>query len=178
MIRFKRSPRYEFNDTSRKRAYVAVRKRKERERLPLFAELIAETQTETVDEEMARRAVQWAMAQQRTRDKKAEDWRNARARLRAMDAEERAATIAHWNRGIYPLGDPGYLTGLIHSVEVGRFCVFDGELVSMHELEWRQNGDDRIRAMSDEDLLREIQTHISDSWRERLRSERQRRATL
>jgi len=43
-MRFTRGPRHSFTDTARKRALVLVRQRKDREKLPLFGQLIAEEQ--------------------------------------------------------------------------------------------------------------------------------------
>lgn len=54
-------------ETSRKRAAFATRQRRERDALPLFADMIAATQ-HSVDEEMARRAVWWPDQQQRLRE--------------------------------------------------------------------------------------------------------------
>lgn len=173
-MRFTPHRRHPFNDTPRKRSFIAIRKRREREKFPLFAELIAETQTESVDEEMARRAVRWAEAEQSGRDERAFHWRRVRARLRAYDADDRAALLTYWNRCSYP-GEPIALATLMHRFEEGDYAIFDGELISLGELGHRQQRDERIRAMSDEELLRQIQTHFSDKYRDLLRAERERR---
>jgi len=70
-----------YEETSRKRAAFATKQRREREALPLFADMIAARQ-HSVDEEMARRAIWRPQQQQDRRDERAAVWRRARAPLR------------------------------------------------------------------------------------------------
>ena len=80
-MRFKRWPRVEaFQETSRTRAAVALSQRRQRERLPLLAELIAETQP-SIDDLMATRVKHWIEWEQRDRDHRAGLWRRARRAL-------------------------------------------------------------------------------------------------
>lgn len=118
-MRFRRWRRVEpFDDTSRKRAAFARSQRLQREKLPLFATLIAETQHD-VDTEMARRAVWWPERQQAGRDARAAEWRRARARLFALGGNVRARLAALWRTCPYP-ADPVYLHGLLTDFDRGR----------------------------------------------------------
>ena len=118
-MRFRRWPRVEpYVDTSRKRAAFHRSQRQKREKLPLFAELIAETQHD-VDTEMARRAVWWPAQQQEGRDRRAAEWRRARARLFARGGNVRARLTELWRTCPYP-ADPVYLHGLLTDFDRGR----------------------------------------------------------
>lgn len=118
-MKFKRWPRIKaFNDTSRKRAAFHRSMRMRREALPLFSDLIAETQPD-VDSEMARRAIAWVDDQQRIRDQRAADWRRARQRMNAVGDNLRPVLILLWREAPYP-ADPTYLLDFLHSVDVGR----------------------------------------------------------
>lgn len=50
------------------------------------------------------------------RGKQASSWWRARRWLRRLDPELALRIAAHWNAGVYPLSDPGYLVGLIWKV--------------------------------------------------------------
>jgi hypothetical protein len=72
-MRFRRWPRVTaYQDTPRKRAALARSQRLKREKLPLFAELIAEQQP-SADDEMARCADFWPRPQQADRDRRARE---------------------------------------------------------------------------------------------------------
>lgn len=107
-----------YEETSRKRAAFLTRQRRDREKLPLFADMIAAGQ-HSVDEEMARRAIWWPQQQQRMRDERAEVWRRARGRLFAFDAPERRTIRAAWRDCPYP-ADPCSFADFLHQIEVGR----------------------------------------------------------
>ena len=118
-MRFRRWPRVEpYVDTSRKRAAFHRSQRQQREKLPLFAGLIAEGQHD-VETEMARRALRWPELQQEKRDRRARDWRRARARLAVHGGNMRAVLRQLWQECPYP-ADPSYLLDLLHQIEVGR----------------------------------------------------------
>lgn len=118
-MKFKRWMRVEpYDDTTRKRAAFHRSQRMKREKLPLFAELIAETQPD-IDTEMARRAIAWVDDQQARRDHIAQLWRRARARLDAMSSNERPIAREMWQRAPYP-ADPVYLLDMLHGINVGR----------------------------------------------------------
>lgn len=77
-MRFRKWPKpTAYEETSRKRAAFLAKQRRERDALPLFADVIAAGQ-HSVDEEMARRAEWWPEQQQRMRDERAAVWRQAR----------------------------------------------------------------------------------------------------
>src|ERR1700679_2268037 len=104
-MRFRRWPRVTaYEDTTRKRAALARSQRLQREKLPLFADLIAARQP-SEDEEMARRAGRWPRQPQEKRDERAEAWRQARARLAAFDDQLRPIIIVLWRTCPYP-ADP------------------------------------------------------------------------
>lgn len=117
-MRFNRYGRFEFKDTERKRAAFARKQRKERESLPLFAEQIAAEQI-GVDEAMRLRSAGWDRHQREGRQRRAADWRRARARLNSYPAEQRKQLLAFWQRCPYP-GDPSYLLTMLHSFDNGR----------------------------------------------------------
>ncbi len=106
------------SDTSRKRAGFARSQRLQREKLPLFADLVGETQHH-VGTEMARRAIWWPEQQQEGRDRRAAEWRRARARLGAHGNNVRARLTELWRSCPYP-ADPVYLHGLLTDFDRGR----------------------------------------------------------
>ncbi|UUV08724.1 hypothetical protein [Ruegeria sp. YS9] len=120
-MRFKRWQRHPFTDTSRKRAALRRKQQREREALPLFADQIAESQP-SEDEVMANRAVQWAAQELRDRNRRAQLWLKARARINALSANERAVLRRAWDCAPYP-ADPVYLLDFLHSFSVGRFTL-------------------------------------------------------
>jgi len=118
-MRFRRWPRVSaYEDTPRKRAALARAQETQRDKLPLLAPLIAEHQP-SADAEMARRAAWWPKVQQRDRDRRADDWRRARARLSAYGDNLRRVLVQLWRGCPYP-ADPVYLLDLLHSVDTGR----------------------------------------------------------
>jgi hypothetical protein len=118
-MRFKRFMRHPFTDTPRKRAALRRKQRKEREALPLLADLIAEAQPGE-DDVMAERALYWAASEVRDRAYRAGRWREARRRLAALTGNERAILRRAWDCAPYP-ADPVYLLDFLHSYSVGRF---------------------------------------------------------
>ena len=120
-MRFKRHPRFTFTDTSRKRAALRRKQANEREALPLLASIIADAQP-TEDEAMTARAALWAKTERASRATRAAKWREARARLDALPAPQRAALRHAWNCAPYP-GDPVYLLMFLDSYAVGRFTL-------------------------------------------------------
>jgi hypothetical protein len=120
-MRFKRWQRHPFTDTSRKRAALRRKQQREREALPLFADQIAESQP-SEDEVMENRAVQWAAQEVRDRNRRAQLWLKARARINALSANERAVLRRAWDCAPYP-ADPVYLLDFLHSFSVGRFTL-------------------------------------------------------
>ena len=120
-MRCKRHPRFTFTDTSRKRAALRRKQANERDALPLLAQIVSEAQP-TEDEVMTARAVMWDKTQRQGRAIRASRWREARAKLDALPASERAALRHAWDCAPYP-GDPVFLLMFLHSYAVGRFTL-------------------------------------------------------
>jgi hypothetical protein len=118
-MRFRKWPRpTAYEETSRKRAAFATKQRREREAMPLFADMIAATQ-HSVDEEMARRAAWWPDQQQRLRDERAAVWRQARTRLFAFPEALRRSIRRAWRDCPHP-ADPYSFADLLHQIRVGK----------------------------------------------------------
>jgi hypothetical protein len=117
-VRFKPGGRYPFEDTSRKRAALRARQRREREALPLLSDLVAEEQPEE-DDVMRERAQRWHQYEIKRRAHLAVKWREARARLRAYPQPVRGHLQAYWQRCGWP-GDPVYLLSMLHMWDTGR----------------------------------------------------------
>lgn len=97
------------------RRLAAARKalKSERDRRPLFADLVASTQP--TPEERVQKADQGCIESTRdSRKIRADHWREARKQLRALSVEDRQGILDYWNRKVYPL-TPEYLFGLIRS---------------------------------------------------------------
>ncbi|MEO9337079.1 hypothetical protein ABFT80_06545 [Mesorhizobium sp. SB112] len=119
MMRFRRWPRpTAYRETSRKRAAFLRKQRLDREALPLFAAQIGARQ-HGVDEEMARRAEWWDDFERDRRDQRAARWREARARLFALDDALRHTARALWRTCPYP-ADPASFADMLHQIAVGR----------------------------------------------------------
>lgn len=118
-MRFAKWPRpAAYVETSRKRAAFVTRQRREREALPLFADMIAAGQ-HSVEEEMARRARWWPEQQRRLRDERAAVWRRARTDLFAFAEPRRRAIRRAWHDCPYP-ADPYGFADFLHQIRVGR----------------------------------------------------------
>jgi hypothetical protein len=113
-MRFQRYPRYRFTRTRRKDLAAERNLRRQREALPLFAELIREGQP-SVDEVMAERERRWMESEKKDRAARAQQWHNLRRRIAALRPEAREIVLERWNSGIYP-ATPVYLSYLIRKV--------------------------------------------------------------
>ena len=162
-----------YEPTSRKLAAVKRRQRLDREKFPLFADEIAEGQTDP-EQVLIDRAIHWVERQQARRDYLAQQWREARAQLRALPDDRRAAFVRYWNRSKYP-GDAGYLKSALLMFERGDLMLHEGEVHSRSNLEWERATRAKFAAMTDGELDHMIQTHISPLFAEWGRQERQRR---
>lgn len=119
VMRFKRwPPRTEFEDTPRKRAALLRNQRKQRSKFPLLAEIIADEQPDA-DTVMNRRSHQWRHDDDRTRQRRADAWRRARARLFAYDPLRRHEILTLWRTSPYP-ADPSYLLDFLDALDKGR----------------------------------------------------------
>ncbi|WP_298193061.1 hypothetical protein [Novosphingobium sp.] len=118
-MRFRKWPKpAAYEETSRKRAAFVHKQRREREALPLFADLIGQTQ-HSVEEEMAQRAVWWPERQQRLRDERAAVWRRARAGLFDFSTDRRQTIRRIWRDCPYP-ADPYSFADLLHQIRIGK----------------------------------------------------------
>ncbi|WP_224962599.1 hypothetical protein [Geomonas subterranea] len=115
-MRFKRYGRIEAQTrgvTPRRLAAARRALQNERDKLPLFADLIAETQP-TPEDRIKKVDAGLIEQMHEARDRYAGYWRRIRQNLRAMDPEERKHLLWYWNRSMMP-ATPEYLAGLIHS---------------------------------------------------------------
>lgn len=118
-MRFRKWPKpTAYEETSRKRAAFVHKQRREREALPLFADMIGRTQ-HSVEEEMAQRAVWWPERQQRLRDERAAVWRRARAGLFEFPTDRRQTIRRTWRDCPYP-ADPYSFADLLHQIRIGK----------------------------------------------------------
>jgi hypothetical protein len=115
-MKFSRMSKFAYEVTPRKIAAIAVRKRHEREKTPLFADEIAAAQSlePTPEEEMERRLASFAIEEKRLRNRRAEQWIRARRVLRSLSKEDRAAVLERYH-GRWMPGNPEVLLDLIHS---------------------------------------------------------------
>ena len=120
-MRFIKSTRHPFNDTSRKRAALARKQKAEREALPLFANQIAASQ-KSPNDVMQARAAAWAVSEHQARMRRAANWRQARREIDAMPPRMRRKVRAGWNGAPYP-AVPVYLLDFLHELRVGRYSV-------------------------------------------------------
>jgi len=124
-MRFRRWPRVTvFEATPLKRAGLERFQCRQRDKLPLLADLIAETQP-SADEEMARRAEYWPKLQQKERDDLAKLWRRARKRLFEYHLPLRNTIRSIWQGCPYP-ADPVYLLDLLHQADMGNMDPIGG----------------------------------------------------
>jgi len=126
-MRFTRRPRCEYAVTDRKRAAAVRLQRRQRDKLPLLGLLIAETQP-PIDVVMAARVAHWVEWGQKDRDRRAAQWRRARAALDRHKPAMRPALLRYWNGHRWLPGDPSYLLDLLHGCATGRMTVEDGQV--------------------------------------------------
>ena len=167
---------YAYERTNRKLKAAERRLRLDREKFPLFAAEIAESQP-TPEELLDARGRAFVENQQANRDREARNWWRARAELRAIAEPDRAAFIRYWGRCKCP-GNACYLLTYINMFRDGRLIVHEGEVRPRSDVEWERDRKAKIAAMSDLELDVMIQTHISPLLAEWGREERRRRAEL
>lgn len=174
-MRFAPHPRpTEYEATPRKRSAVLIRQRKDRDKLPLFGELIRETQPDP-DQVLRDRAASILANQIDKRQRAADAWRRGRAAMRALPEPERGAFLRYWNRLKSPANGT-YLLTYLNMLATGRLIMDEGEIDSRADVEWRRGCLAKIAAMTDAELAHMIQTHISPLFVEWGRDERRRRA--
>lgn len=167
---------YAYERTNRKLKAAERRLRLDREKFPLFAEEIGESQP-SPEELLDARARSFVTHQQDNRDRAARNWWQARAELRAIPEPDRSAFIRYWNRSKCP-GNATYLLTYMNMFRDGRLIVHEGEVRPRSDVEWERDRKAKIAAMTDLELDVMIQTHISPLFAEWGREERRRRAVV
>jgi hypothetical protein len=104
--------------TSRKLAAARRAVQKEKDRYPLFPELLKH---QTAEERLAFIADKRARWWHETRNRHAELWRRARKALRDLPSRPRAAITRYWQICGCP-GDPVYLLAIIHEHKARKVC--------------------------------------------------------
>jgi hypothetical protein len=87
--------------------------KREQDKLPLFAAMIAENQP-SPEERIEKADLGTIESTRETRLKRAMQWRKIRRTLRLHPVEDRQGILTYWNKKVYPL-DPEYLADLIRS---------------------------------------------------------------
>ena len=90
----------------------------EKDRFPLFPQLVTHHTPEARLAAIDKHRVEWWQEQ---RDFRADRWRKARASLCALPSGPRNGIIRYWQKGSLP-GDPTYLLGLIHDHLARKRC--------------------------------------------------------
>jgi hypothetical protein len=121
-MRFNPWPRMAFNDTKRKRAFVARKQAAELEAYPLLAEMIAAEQP-TVDAVMSERRSRWDAEEIAGRQRRAAKWLEGRQAMAALPPDVRAKLMRYWNGHRWLPGDPSYFLDMIHMFLTGRLDI-------------------------------------------------------
>jgi hypothetical protein len=124
-MRFKRRPRTPYLITDRKRAAALRWQQRQRDAVPLLAELVEEQQP-SIDHVMHERVRLWTSTEQSDRDWRARQWRHARRLLDAHEPTIRRALLDYWNGHRWLPSDPTYLLGTINRFATGRLIIVDG----------------------------------------------------
>lgn len=173
-MRFDKARRYPFTWSQRKAAAVLVRQRKDREKLPLFGELIAETQRPVEEVREAREAA-WIAREIERRETAARQWREVRARIAQLPDRERRLFLDMWNGHRWFPGNAGYAATVLAMYQRGYFVERNGKLIPKEEADWIDGLKAKVRAMDDEQLASTIQSHPNMVMVEAARDERRRR---
>lgn len=135
---------YAYVRTNRKLKAAERRLRLDREKFPLFAAEIAESQP-TPEELLDARGKAFVENQQANRDREARNWWRARAELRAIPEPGRAAFVRYWDRCKCP-GNAVYLLTYINMFRDDRLIVHEGEVRPRSEVEWERDRKAKIAA--------------------------------
>jgi hypothetical protein len=118
-MRFIRYPKGEaFQITPRKLAAARRAVQREKDRYPLFSELVKH---QTAEDRLTSIAVEQETWWQEMRDRQAQRWRKARQALRDLPTGPRTAIKRYWEICGYP-GNPVYLLTLIHEHRARKVC--------------------------------------------------------
>ena len=119
-MRFTRFPRIE-QPTQPSTRRVAAAKRAvqaEKDRYPLFPELVRYATTESRLDAMQEHRITWW---QQHRNHVAASWREARASLRSLPPGPRSGILRYWQTCSLP-GHPVYLLGMLHDHRARKRC--------------------------------------------------------
>ena len=118
-MRFTRYPRAEsYQITPRKLAAARRAVQREKDRYPLFPELLTHQTAEQRIASIATSREEWW---QNVRDHQAKQWRLARKSLHDLPPGPRAAITRYWQVCRFP-GDPVYLLSIIHDHKARKVC--------------------------------------------------------
>ena len=119
-MRFTRYPRVQPPTPPSARRVAAAKRavQAEKDRFPLFPQLVTHHTPEARLAAIDKHRVEWWQEQ---RDFRADRWRKARASLCALPSGPRNGIIRYWQKGSLP-GDPTYLLGLIHDHLARKRC--------------------------------------------------------
>lgn len=118
-MRFTRYPKSEpYEITPRKLAAARRAVQREKDRYPLFPELLTH---QTAEERLEATATSQAEWRQHVRDHQAKQWRRARKSLRELPPGPRTAITRYWRVCGHP-GDPVYLLSIIHEHKARKVC--------------------------------------------------------
>ena len=118
-MRFTRYPRAEsYQITPRKLAAARRAVQREKDRYPLFPELLTHQTAEQRIASIATSREEWW---QNVRDHQAKQWRLARKSLHDLSPGPRAAITRYWQVCGFP-GDPVYLLSIIHHHKARKVC--------------------------------------------------------
>jgi len=118
-MRFTRYPKSEsYQITPRKLAAARRAVQRQKDRYPLFPELVTHNTPEERLDSIATHRTRWW---QTMRDRQARQWRRARKASRDLPRGPKAAITRYWQVCGYP-GDPVYLLSIIHEHKARRVC--------------------------------------------------------
>jgi len=126
-MRFTRRPRTPYIVTDRKRAAARRLQQRQRDALPLLADIVAEQQP-GIDQLMHDRVQAWGASEQNTRNWQARRWREARQLLQAYNPGTRQALLKYWNGHRWLPGDASYLLDMLHGFKHGRLILIEGAI--------------------------------------------------
>lgn len=122
-MRFARRRRYpSYEVTPRGLAGALRTQRRQREKHPLLATLIAEGQP-SINQVMRDRAFGQADWEARTRQERADQWKRARSELYAISANQRSIILEYWNTHRWLPGNPERLSGILYDFRQGRLTL-------------------------------------------------------
>lgn len=118
-MRFDKVARYEYTPTARKTAAILRKQQRDRDKYPLFADMVAAEQ-KPPDEVHALRASAAVRSGIEQRAYLAVHWRRARREIAALPPAERDMILRRWNLSRFWPGTGLYLISMLHMHREGR----------------------------------------------------------